>query len=83
MNKDNISEMQDKATRRRDWVFSMWPYMPYAVLKNNLVWYAEFIWPESYNIYQLSHWFAVNIWEAKDKKDAINKLEYMIFNIEN
>lgn len=83
MDKNKIKEMQDKATRRRDWVFSMWPYTHYAVLKNNLVWYAEFIWPELYDIYQLSFWFAVNVWEAKDKKNAINKLEYLIFNIEN
>ena len=83
MDNNKIKEMQDKATKRRDGVFSMWQYTHYAVLKNNLVWYAEFIWPESYNIYQLSYWFAVNVWEAKDKKDAINKLEYLIFNIEN
>lgn len=83
MENTKLEQMKERATRRRDGVFSMCSYTHYAVLKNNLVWYAEFIWPESYNIYQLSYWFAVNVWEAKDKKDAINKLEYLIFNIEN
>jgi len=83
MDKNKIKEMQDRATRRRDGVFSMWPYTLIAVYKNNIVWFSEFIWPDEYWVYQLSYWFSTKVWEAKNKTDARNKLEYLIFNIEN
>lgn len=83
MNQKKIEKMQDRATRRRDWVFSTWPYQLYAVLNNKLVWFSEFVWPEAYDIYQLSIWFAVKVWEAENKNQARKKLEYLIFNIEN
>jgi len=82
MDKNKMKEMQEKASRRRDWVFSMWPYTLIAIKGNDIIWFCEFIWPEEYWIYQLSHWFAVNIWEAKDKNQARDKLEYLIFNFE-
>lgn len=83
MENEKFEKMKDRATRRRDWVFSLSPYSPYAVLKNKVVWWAEFEWPEAFNVFEYSFGFAVNIWKAEDLKQAINMLEYIIFKKEN
>ena len=82
MENTKLEKMKDRATRRRDWVFSMSSYNPYAVYKNTVAWWAEFT-GTGYIVYQYAFGFAHVIWEVKTKSDAINRLEYLIFNIEN
>ena len=82
MENTKFEQMKERATRRRDWVFSIWPYSPYAVLKNRVVWWAEHT-GTSFKVYEYAFWFAHELCDVEDKKKAINALEYLIFNIEN
>ena len=83
LSNEDLLKMQNRAKTRKDWVYSLSPYRQYAVYKNKVVWYNDFIWPEAYEVYQLAYWFSHKMWTAEDKKKSKEMLGYSIYYSQN
>ena len=80
---EDFLKMKNRANTRKDWIYSLSPYRQYAVYKNQVVWYSDFIWPEAYEVYQLAYWFSHKMWTAEDKKKSKKMLWYAIYYAQN